>query len=824
MSNNSAIRITNFLGIAPKIASELLPDTAAQIAENVNLFSGNLISYTEPKAVSGTIVSGGAKTIYPLRDPSTGDPVWLSWTDNIDIAIAASNEDGSQRFYYTGDGSPKVSDYELATDGSAPYPVANGYYDLGLPLPDTIVTTTATSFTTKTTASFFRDVSSVVTINSTGHGLRTGNSIVVSGFTFLSGTYSQTASNTVTVSITAHGLSTGDTVPIQIFSGDAITGSYTVTVTSANAFEFDSPVSDTTSGSAGIDLRGFNVRNTEVTVIDANSFTYFSPGFPIGSSGTPITYTAGKIDLGGLTQNRTYVYTWYTPWLEESIGSEPSDDLFIKEGQTVTVSNIPTAAPSGDNFVRGVRLYRTVPSSAGTEYFLLSTLWFPNTIDRVSRTSEVSRITTDEPHNLDIGDYFKLDGCPTDGGSFDIAGGEVTAVIDDFVFEYSQTGESDVSDTSSSGDLYIDVSQIPGTSPAQYWGDSTFDFTDNFDSRFLLQTLETDNYDAPPSGLRGLVAFQDNVLSGFVANEVYFSEPNFPHAWPREYKITLEHEVIGLASISGALLVLTESFPYFIQGTDPAAGFSIQRIDLDFPCLNRNSIVIMYGAVVWATFGGLAVYSPGVGAQLITKFNYNNETWQSDVNPATVVAAFYRDKYFASHSQGAFIFERDDKSGGTFVTTDVVATASYYDSTTDKLYLSIGTAGELIEWNNPTTLRKTYTWKSKTFKTQDMINLGAARVIADYNDIDPEAVPSNLTWGTFNSDWNVTSVVYSFAGLMEFKLYVDKQLIFTTPVGNSETFRLPTGYRSDTFEVEVESNLRLREIHLAETPIGLKSA
>ena len=45
----AALKITNFLGIAPKIASELLPDTAAQIAKNVKLYSGDLIPY--PQAV-----------------------------------------------------------------------------------------------------------------------------------------------------------------------------------------------------------------------------------------------------------------------------------------------------------------------------------------------------------------------------------------------------------------------------------------------------------------------------------------------------------------------------------------------------------------------------------------------------------------------------------------------------------------------------------------------------------------------------------------------------------------------------------------------------
>ena len=80
--------------------------------------------------------------------------------------------------------------------------------------------------------------------------------------------------------------------------------------------------------------------------------------------------------MAGNTQIRTYVYTWITPWDEESIPSLPSAEVYIKEGQTVTVSNIPQQKPSSptQNFVRGVRLYRTVVSAAATEYFLLLSL------------------------------------------------------------------------------------------------------------------------------------------------------------------------------------------------------------------------------------------------------------------------------------------------------------------------------------------------------------------------------------------------------------------------------------------------------------------
>ena len=133
----ASVKLTKFLGEAPKISSELLPDGVAQEAFNVKLYSGDLLPYRTPKEVDSTERSVEAKTLHALRDPVTDDLVWLSWTTDVDIAIASDSDDNAQRFYYTGDGEPKVSDYALATSGSEPYPVSNGYYDLGLPLPTT---------------------------------------------------------------------------------------------------------------------------------------------------------------------------------------------------------------------------------------------------------------------------------------------------------------------------------------------------------------------------------------------------------------------------------------------------------------------------------------------------------------------------------------------------------------------------------------------------------------------------------------------------------------------------------------------------------------
>ena len=57
-----------------------------------------------------------------------------------------------------------------------------------------------------------------------------------------------------------------------------------------------------------------------------------------------------------------------------------------------------------------------------------------------------------------------------------------------------------------------------------------------------------------------------------------------------------------------------------------------------------------------------------------------------------------------------------------------------------------------------------------------------------------------------------------------FKLFVDKQLIFQGTVSSDEVFRLPSGYRSDTFEVGVSGSSRIRAIHIGETPYGLRTA
>jgi hypothetical protein len=184
------------------------------------------------------------------------------------------------------------------------------------------------------------------------------------------------------------------------------------------------------------------------------------------------------------------------------------------------------------------------------------------------------------------------------------------------------------------------------------------------------------------------------------------------------------------------------------------------------------------------------------------------------------VGTTYKDTYIASSDTGSIVLEPGSgQNVGTFVDNDFTFTAAWYDNITNNLYVVSGTNGDIYQWDDASQPNSTMRWKSKTFITKDFTNIGAARIVADYT-----GVAGSSFWEDVDTAWDVTEELWDAADPITFKLYVDKNLIFTTTQSNSNLFRLPSGYRSDTFEVEIQSLVRVRAIHLADTPTGLRTA
>ena len=62
----AAIKLQKFLGAAPKVSDELLPDTAAQLANSVQLYSGDLLPYPEAFVSDSVPRTGTIKTLFGI--------------------------------------------------------------------------------------------------------------------------------------------------------------------------------------------------------------------------------------------------------------------------------------------------------------------------------------------------------------------------------------------------------------------------------------------------------------------------------------------------------------------------------------------------------------------------------------------------------------------------------------------------------------------------------------------------------------------------------------------------------------------------------------
>lgn len=139
---------------------------------------------------------------------------------------------------------------------------------------------------------------------------------------------------------------------------------------------------------------------------------------------------------------------------------------------------------------------------------------------------------------------------------------------------------------------------------------------------------------------------------------------------------------------------------------------------------------------------------------------------------------------------GYIVFSPDPDVG--FSTGGDTAVNVYLDILTDTLYYTDGE--KIYEWEGGSS-NKTYTWKSQKIRFPYPTNMGAALVEADSF--------SNLT----------------------FKLYADisgtMTLKHTETVGNGEPFRLPGGYSSNIFEIELTGTDIVTGVAIGETIFDL---
>lgn len=146
----SFIKLEDFSGIAPRVGPSNLAPNQAQKARNVKLQSGEIRAWRKPTKVYTSGLTD-TRSIYQLLNTSTGGTAWLEWASSVNVVRGPVADQTDFRIYYTGDGTPKKTNWALATtSGTGVKPFPNAYLQMGVPAPAAAPTLAASTGTAET--------------------------------------------------------------------------------------------------------------------------------------------------------------------------------------------------------------------------------------------------------------------------------------------------------------------------------------------------------------------------------------------------------------------------------------------------------------------------------------------------------------------------------------------------------------------------------------------------------------------------------------------------------------------------------------------------
>lgn len=375
-------------------------------------------------------------------------------------------------------------------------------------------------------------------------------------------------------------------------------------------------------------------------------------------------------------------------------------------------------------------------------------------------------------------------------------------------------------------------------------------YTDELDDGELGEALPTMGWKAPAADLTGLVAVPGNVLAAFHGQEVRFSEPNYPYAWPDKYAFSVEYDIVGIAASNTTLFILTTG-PVYLMSVDSLDGTAPVAMDGNCPCLSRRGIMEVPVGVIFPSRDGLYVVGSGYAKPMrLTADYYDLPDWLN-LNPASMFGAWcggYLYVFYEARDgdKGGLIFDLgiDEGNAGirSLTTTEVPVSALTVAAEGERLFVASGDF--CWEWEGLIGVSRTAEWRSRSFLLANKTNFSAAVVEQSIDDSDEADTESLLilayedyieaNGGLVNGALGVLPQSEIGLGLdgaaydqfaqasnayvsVVMTVYADGKAIYTRKVTDREPFVLPAGFTARTWFVRVTTNRDLRRIAIAES-------
>lgn len=548
----------------------------------------------------------------------------------------------------------------------------------------------------------------------------------------------------------------------------------------------------------------------------------------------PTVTPTGGVSATNVT--RSYVYTFVTEWGEESAPSPP-ETVVGKEDATAWNITLMAVPPTNSGTVTSA-----VKDSPSAGYVTITL----NTVYGLRAHEEIT---------------FALVGGMTDlNGTFPLysvdSGTGTAVVLLSTTQTYTSGGTWDrVAPHNLAGmtkRVYRTLTSAGSGTDFQYvttLSSGTTSYVDSIaDSVVALAgVLPSTTWQMPPANLKGIIILPNGIAAGFTGNEIHFSEPFKPYAWPDSYRQSYDQDIVAIGITGTTLVGMTEGNPFTITGVDPLTmGGGMVKLAVAWPCMSKRSVASFAFGVGYASPQGLVII--GANSDIVTKDLFTQKEW-SDLNPDTFIAATADNRYYGGHTAdgSSLMFVIDKTEAASFVRINYGITAIWADPATGKLYVA---RDQLIyQWEGDPGTKLSYEWKSKQFVSGPPVNYGAAKLDADFDMTEDEltgaqgsfdeAVAANealITAGLNDGLADPYLGEYEIGGdemadfpplsinSLQFQLWTDGKLRHAKQVTNSRAFRLPAGYMSDNAEVVLSGNVKVSGVVIAETMDSLKSA
>lgn len=261
-------------------------------------------------------------------------------------------------------------------------------------------------------------------------------------------------------------------------------------------------------------------------------------------------------------------------------------------------------------------------------------------------------------------------------------------------------------------------------------GDS---YTDQKGDADLREVLETLGWTSPQDDLTGLTATSHGLVFGFQGNQIFPSQVFAPYAFPAEYTLSTESDVVGLGYTGSLVAVMTKTTPYMLIGQQPET-LALRRLGYQQPCIAKRSIVNVPGGVLYASPDGLFFIGESGSGYLFTKDIWTKEQWE-EMNPETLMGFYYDGGYYGFFSDTAkgFSIDLEKKDVKHHKLPDKVY-GGHYSPFDDTLYLIFGNGVEryIGAWGKGGELQ-TYIWHSKVFSWPDIHVFTAGKMQGDFS-------------------------------------------------------------------------------------------